>query len=311
MRTQIWHYPSRSECLACHTSQGGLAIGFNTAQLNRDYDYGGAVTNEIEALSLAGYFSSPISNRYLLRALAPATNDAVSLEQRVRSYLAANCVQCHQPGGSAALAMWDARISTPGSQTGIINGLLNNNFGNTSNRVIVPGSLSNSVLFQRVANLGTSHMPPLDTSVINTQAVALLSAWITNDLPGYQSFADWQLFYFGSTTAPSAAQTADPDNDGAKNYLEYLTHTVPTNSTDAWQISVALNGALAAINFPQIANRGFEVQATTNLADASSWAPLNVPANAPFYPASNRVGTVAEPAASSAPTFYRVRVFEP
>ena len=65
------------------------------------------------------------------------------------------------------------------------------------------------------------------------------------------------------------------------------------------------------VNFPQIANRGFEVQATTNLLNANSWSALNLPANAPFYSASNRVGTVAEPASSSAPTFYRVRVFEP
>lgn len=311
LRTQVWHYPSRSECLACHTPQGGFALGFNTAQLNRDHDYGGTVTNQLDALSDAGYFNNTVSNRYLLRALVAATDDTVSREYRVRSYLAANCVQCHQAGNGPAPAMWDARLSTIGPQTGIINGALNNNFGDSNNRVIAPGSLSNSIMLQRIANLGSGHMPPLDTTVVNTQAVALLSAWITNDLAAYQSFADWQLVYFGSTNAPNAAALADPDNDGAKNYLEYLTGTVPTNSADAWRISLTASGTGAQIGFPQIANRGFEVQSTTSLINSNFWAALNVPGNAPFFSSSNRAAQVPFPIVPATPTFYRVRVFEP
>lgn len=308
--TQVWRYPSRVECLVCHTPVGGFGLGFNTAQLNRDYDYSGVITNQIEALHLAGYFSNPVANRYLLPSLAPATNHAVSLEYRVRSYLAANCVQCHQPSGTAQ-ALWDARISTPGPFNGIINGALNNNLGNPDNRVIVPGSISNSVLFQRIANFGPLHMPPLATSVINTQAVELLSAWITNELSGYQSYADWQLAYFNSTNAPNAQQLADADADGALNYLEYLTDTVPTNAASAWSISVGLSNGNVRLVIPQVANRAFEVQATTNLFDDSSWSPLNLPANAPSFPASNRTAVVEETLQPGATRFYRARVYEP
>ena len=45
LRTQVWHYPSQAECLQCHTAAGGLALGFNAAQLNREFDYSGTVTN--------------------------------------------------------------------------------------------------------------------------------------------------------------------------------------------------------------------------------------------------------------------------
>src|SRR5213075_2368284 len=45
--TQVWHYPARSECVACHTPEGGFALGFNTFQLNRDHNYDGIVTNQI------------------------------------------------------------------------------------------------------------------------------------------------------------------------------------------------------------------------------------------------------------------------
>lgn len=311
LRTQVWHYPGRSECLACHTRLGGLALGFNVAQLNRDHEYSGTVTNQLEALSGAGYFSNAITNRFLLPSLAPATNDAVSLEYRVRSYLAADCAQCHQPYGTAGLSLWDARLATPGPQTGIINGPLNNNFGDTNNRVIVPGATANSILFQRVANFGAAHMPPLVTSLINTQAVQLLAAWITNGLAGYQSYADWQLYYFGSTNAANAQPLADPDGDLAANYLEYLTGTVPTNALAAWSIAIAGNSNRAQIVIPQVANRAFEVQATADLLNSNPWRALNLPTNAPFFPSSNRTVIVEETNPPGPTRFYRARVFEP
>lgn len=308
--TQMWRYPGRVECLVCHTTGAGFGLGFNTAQLNRDFNYLGTVTNQLEALQLAGYFNNTISNRHLLRALASATNDSVSREYRVRSYLAANCVQCHQPG-TAAQALWDARITTPGPQNGIINGELINELGDAGNRVIAPGSLEMSALFQRVASMGAGHMPPLGTDVVNTQSVALLAAWITNDLPNYVSYETWQTNYFGSTNTANAALQADPDGDRAKNYLEYLTGTVPTNAASAWGVSIAVSNNAVRILIPQVANRAVEVQATTNLFDNNSWAVLNQADNAPFFPASNRISIVSDPASSTVPKYYRVRVYEP
>ena len=76
-------------------------------------------------------------------------------------------------------------------------------------------------------------MPPLDSTVLDTNALNLLSSWITNDLPQFQSFADWQIAHFGSTNAPNAAPDADPDNDGANNLLEYLTGTDAMTGGDA------------------------------------------------------------------------------
>lgn len=310
LRTQVWHYPGRAECLACHTSQSGYAPGFKTAQLNRNFDYTGMITNQIEALRVAGYFINTVSNRHLLPTLAHATNDSVSLEYRVRSYLDANCSQCHQPGGVFS-TYWDARINTTTPFNNIINGDVNNDFGNTNNRVIAPGSLANSVLFQRVANMGSAHMPPLSTSVVNTQAVKLLAAWITNTLPNYITYETWQANFFGSTNAPNAARLADADGDNAANYLEYLTGTNPTNSASGWGISMIVSNNTPVVVIPQIANRAFEVQFTTNLFNSNSWSVLNIPENAPSYPISNRTATVPEPLQLGNPRYYRARVFEP
>src|SRR6185503_526499 len=34
VREQDWHYPSRTDCMNCHTKWAGRVLGFNTAQLN-------------------------------------------------------------------------------------------------------------------------------------------------------------------------------------------------------------------------------------------------------------------------------------
>jgi uncharacterized repeat protein (TIGR03806 family) len=308
LRTQVWHYPSRSECLQCHTMVAGFALGFNTPQLNRDFDYDGAATNQIAALSDAGYFNTNVTGRHTLRSLVHPTNELASLEARARSYLAANCVQCHQPGGTSH-ALWDARLTTQTADAGLVNGALFAGGSSTNDRVLVPGSVTNSMLLTRISTRGPGQMPPLSTSLVDIQGVALLSAWVTNDLPSFQTFAQWQLAWFGSTNSPDASALSDPDGDRALNQLEFLTGTNPTNALDAWKISIVHTNGDAFVQFPQIANRAFEIQSSPALA-AATWSPLDVPENAPFFAISNRAASVTEPVLGTN-RYYRVRIFAP
>ena len=182
-RAQVWRYPSRTECLACHSLAGGFALGFNTHQLHREPEGGGV--NQILSLSQMGYFSSPVTSVTGLLAYAHATNQTASLEHRVRSYLGANCAQCHQPGGTG-LGSWDARLATPLIQAGIVNGGLFDPFGDSGNKVIKPGSLEQSMLFTRISQLGARHMPPLGATELDQEAIRLVAQWITDDLAGVQ-----------------------------------------------------------------------------------------------------------------------------
>jgi glucose/arabinose dehydrogenase/mono/diheme cytochrome c family protein len=177
MITQTWHYPSRGECLTCHASQAGFARSFNTAQLNRDFDFPGGIANQLTALEQAGYLSGTLPDPSALPALAAADDTSASLEVRVRSYLEANCAQCHRSGG-AALGNWDARFSTPTSLAGIIDGALVNNGGDPLNRVIAAGDETHSRMLQRIAGNGATRMPPLATNVRDSAAEQLLSDWI-------------------------------------------------------------------------------------------------------------------------------------
>jgi len=310
LRTQTYHYPGRSECVVCHSAVMGGVLGFHTFQLNRDFDYGGVTTNQLQALSDAGYFLRPITNRYTLRALARADDESVSVEQRVRSYLAANCLQCHQPGG-AGLGSFDTRLTTSLSSARLIDGSLVNNGGDTDARVVVRGSLEHSMLLQRISRRGPGQMPPLSSTVIDETAAALLSRWITNDLPSYQTFSEWQLAHFGSTAAPEAQALVDPDGDGANNFTEYLTRTSPTNAAEAWGLTLSRSENGVDVSYLRLPNRRVEIQWATSPADQTSWQFLYVRENRPFIPATGDVLHLRDELSDGPGRFYRARVTEP
>jgi len=306
--TQQWAIPSRAQCLACHTTVGGGALSFTTRELNQTATMNGVTSNQLAMLSAAGYFSNSITAPQSLPRFATAGDASASLEWRVRSYLAMNCVQCHQSNG-AGPGTWDARAWLTLDQTGLINGQPYNNGLNPTNKLIVPGDPVHSVVLQRIRGNGFSRMPPLATSVIDEVSTNLLTQWIGGELTNRQTFADWQLANFGSTNNPLAAAAADPDGDSANNYYEYLTHTSPlTNAPPPWKITIDQVAGTAEVNFSRIANLGFLVETSVNFTNWTTW---DVPANRLWFSASNFVDTVSGPISASTNLFFRVRIIEP
>jgi hypothetical protein len=236
--------------------------------------------------------------------MAAIEDKAWSREYRVRSYLAANCANCHNPEG-VERARWDGRLITKLSEMNVINGELLDPWGDSSNRVVVPGIPEQSVLWLRMSTRETGHMPPLGTTIVDDQALALIEGWIREDLKDFKSFEDW----IATFDVSAVGREEDADGDGASNYLEYLTGTDPEDPIDAFSITIKREIGRAVIEFPQAANRGFEV----NMAETpfDSWSVLDLPSNAPFFSATNRVRGVAFPMGTNQSSFYRVRVFEP
>ena len=311
--TQQWAIPSRNECLQCHTEVGGRALSFNTRQLNHAATMNGYTGNQLTLLSDAGYFANLVSAPQSLPAFSSMDDASVSLEHRVRTYIAVNCAQCHQPSGGTP-GTWDARAWLTLDQTLLINGVPNNNGGNPLNKLIVSGDTAHSILLQRLRGNGFGRMPPIATAVIDDAATNLVHTWISTELTNRLSFAQWQLAKFGSTNAANALANADPDNDGANNYYEYLTGTSPTSAVPApWKISINKAASTASVSFQRVANLGFLVETTTNLTSAASWSVWNVPANVLWFSASNFTDTVSGPTLSLSETnrFYRVRIYEP
>lgn len=302
---QQWEIPSRSSCLACHTDAGGHALSWNTRELNQTTNMNGFTGNQLTLLGQAGFLNTTITAPQTLPAFATATNSAYSLEFRARSYFAMNCVQCHQPGGPGAQS-WDARPWLTLDQTHLINGQPADPGNDPANRLIVPGDTAHSIVLQRILGNGFSRMPPLATHQLDLGASNLLTAWITIGLTN-QTFADWQNAHFGSTNAPNAAATADPDGDRVNNYLEYLTQTDPLNPNDAWRMTITSAGNQIDLSYPRVPNLAVVIETSPDLAN---WAPWDVPGNQPFFASTAGTTALLGPKSSSA-QFFRARFVLP
>ena len=173
-RTQIWVYPGRSDCLNCHNAGAGYSLGFRTPEMNCSVLSNGTAVNQIQLLSTLGYLSNaPASLDALPRLVQPA-NRAVPIQDRVRSYLDANCSQCHFPDGPSG-HLWNARITSPMSAANIIDGRRLSVSDDT--RIIKPGDLYRSALYYRITS-DHDRMPPLASTVLDTNAANLLAEFI-------------------------------------------------------------------------------------------------------------------------------------
>jgi uncharacterized repeat protein (TIGR03806 family) len=181
---QTWYYPSRKDCLTCHTAAAGGVLGVKTRQMNHDFTYPTGVTdNELRTWNRIGLFEPAIATADLaaLPTLAAPGDGARSLEDRARSYLDANCSHCHHPGGT--VAYFDARYTTPLAQQGLIDGPVLLDQGIDRPRIISPHDIWRSIAYMRMSTNGDIRMPPLARETVDQKGVALLQAWIIS-LPG-------------------------------------------------------------------------------------------------------------------------------
>jgi glucose/arabinose dehydrogenase len=264
-RRQTWRFPSRAECMVCHSRAANFVLGLNTLQMNKVHDYGKVSDNQLRTLEHLGVFRVNALNhaaearralngladgleglgraagapvRALAGALpaappplrewaaaarqrgsaawASARRDAArplasiekqlrdkprqtallprrpegygrlvdpydaraSLDARARSYLHANCAQCHVEagGGNATLEL---EFTTRPARTNLFGVAPRHDaFGIAGAKIVAPGEPERSVLYQRAARRGPGQMPPLATSVPDREAVRLLREWI-------------------------------------------------------------------------------------------------------------------------------------
>jgi uncharacterized repeat protein (TIGR03806 family) len=179
LRTQKWHFPSRTECNVCHTVTAKYALGVNTAQLNREHDYGNEKANQLSVFDQLGLFTVKLPKPPAdMPKLADFTDPHASLDGRARSYLQANCSHCHRKwgGGNAEfqllhtlpLGEMGAVDTVPGQGT----------FGLQDPKILVPGDPARSLVLFRMERLGQGRMPHIASNVVDREGVKLIRQWI-------------------------------------------------------------------------------------------------------------------------------------
>ena len=336
--TQNWYYPSPADCLTCHTLVASNVLGVNTRQLNgtNNYPATGITDNQLRTLNRLGLFYPAFNEANItnFEQLSSVTNQNASLVQRARSYLDANCSQCHQPGGTGIT--FDARYDTPLTNQNIINVTAAFSLGYDNAKIIAPNDVWRSVLYDLMNTVvATIKMPPLARNMIDSNAVAVMAGWI-NSLGGIPALPPPLLIPFGGTFTGSTSVTAEEavTNDTALYYtldgslpttnsILYTGAILLTNSAtiniNAWAPGYANSVAVSAqytilpgiyfaspgeftngifqMSFVGPVGSNYVLQVSTNLLQWTSIS-TNTPLASPFV--------LSDPSASGAARFYRV-----
>jgi hypothetical protein len=172
------HYPSGDECMSCHTRTAHFVLGANTRQWNREVAVGGGGhVNQLVLASRHGVLGGQITPEQAAgwKKLAAIDDARASVEERVRSYLDANCSQCHRPGVLVQVGL-DARYDTPLAKQGLVRGPVRwPVVPHPEELMVVPKDPDRSRVYLRVRD---HRMPPLGTLLPNTAAIDLLEKWI-------------------------------------------------------------------------------------------------------------------------------------
>jgi uncharacterized repeat protein (TIGR03806 family) len=198
-RVQTWRLPSRAECMVCHSRAANFVLGLNVLQMNKVHDYGSAQENQLQVLQQLGLFSvaaelheaAGTKHTEQLNSVLPQSpleyphlvdpdDDRQELNARARSYLHANCAQCHVVAGGGNSQI-NLDFATNLADTKLIDVLpQHKNFAKPDTLLVKPGDPENSILYQRIIRRGPGQMPPLATSLVDRRAAKLLHEWISS-----------------------------------------------------------------------------------------------------------------------------------
>jgi uncharacterized repeat protein (TIGR03806 family) len=203
-----WHYPSRAECMVCHSRAANYTLGLCEVQFNKDHTYpNGRTDNQLRVLEHLGLLNinwageagmprtgdngqqpnqrepKPTSMLAVapsaLKKLANPYDRSQPLDARAKAYLHSNCAACHvEAGGGNAQMQLD--FPTAWDRMRLIDAKpVHQTFGLEDARLIAPGAPERSVLIHRVSRRGpnTGQMPPLSSTRVDAAGVELLTEW--------------------------------------------------------------------------------------------------------------------------------------
>jgi hypothetical protein len=186
--------PSEDDCRACHEGAPVPVLGFSALQLSPDRDplapHAERMSNgaDLRSLAVRGLLRNlPVK----LLASPPRIAASNPAERAALGYLHGNCGNCHNSEGPLAVLEMNLaqRVDAPEQETTHANQVLDSVIGVQSGfrpagapanaPRIAPGHFDSSVIALRMKSRDPlQQMPPLGTSAVDAEAVALLARWI-------------------------------------------------------------------------------------------------------------------------------------
>jgi len=208
-RKQVWRYPSRTECMTCHSRAANFVLGLTDPQLNKLHDYGAQPEHGVHSVETSGRAATfacdqlrTLKHIGVFTGTLPKPSDAnlvdpydsgQSLDARARSYLHVNCSVCHvqEGGGNAKMELG---FTTKADRMNIFGARpQHDTFGIDNAMLVSPGDPERSVLYRRLSRRGRGQMPPLVSTVIDERAASLFRDWI-REMKVQQKFVrDWKI----------------------------------------------------------------------------------------------------------------------
>jgi hypothetical protein len=190
--------PSVKDCRTCHENGGPEVLGFNALQLSPDRDPMAphAETLKPGMVTLTGLMAEGL----LVQAPAawtqapPRVPGRTPRERAALGYLAANCANCH-PGSSGVLARLGLDFRVPSQARDPLALPWRETALNVSGKTTVPGTPQGEtqrirpgapdlslLAFRMASRTPARQMPPVGSVKPDEEALALLRAWIAEDL---------------------------------------------------------------------------------------------------------------------------------
>ena len=167
--------PNQFECKSCHSFEGELRpIGPSARQL-----HGGETSYLADWVQTGLLQGAPAA-----QAEWPVMDwqaEGISVEQRARAYLDANCGYCHRHEGPASTSgLFLAAHYPTGPATGVHKAPVAAGKGSGGRKYdIVPGKPDKSILYYRMESDDAAvRMPEVGRSVAHAEGLALVRAWI-------------------------------------------------------------------------------------------------------------------------------------
>ncbi len=188
--SRTWSYPSRADCLQCHSDVTGQALGLRTHQVNLTVPRPGTgeLVNQLKYFNSESLLTTKNEGYYYPASLTTTELDAAlearrvddetaPLEHRVRSYLDSNCAHCHQPDGP--VPYFDARLQTPLRNQGLVNEAIRGQFHLPGGCYLKAGDPALSAVLIRTASTEAGvRMPPLAKHAVDDVAVAAMTEYL-------------------------------------------------------------------------------------------------------------------------------------